>query len=99
MSEELCSSLVYDLLSIPESLQEPCEISIKQPFVFYSSSSPAAFGLLSNLLYLAEFDMVNKVNALKGDTAQTKLAATHSARFYQFSLPSWLINPVFQSCF
>lgn len=64
VSEELGSSLVYDLLNIPDSLQEPCEVSIQQPFVFHSSSSPAAFGLHSNVLLLAELAVVNKVNAL-----------------------------------
>lgn len=58
------SLLVYNLLNIPDSRQEPCEVSIQQPFVFHSSLSPAAFGLHSNVLLLAELAMVNKVNAL-----------------------------------
>lgn len=64
VSEELGSSLVSDLLNIPDSLQEPCEVSIQQPFAFHSPLSPAAFGLHSNVLHLAELAVVNKVNAL-----------------------------------
>lgn len=55
---------MYDLLHIPDSLQEPCEVSIQRPFVFHSPLSPAAFGLHSNVLLLAESTVANKVNAL-----------------------------------